>query len=309
MSSERRNMSDSPTPIAHLIDVLGLRDPSTKDDHTFVAGESLYFPTGRVYGGQVIAQSIMAGALTVNSSRLPHSVHGYFIAPGDIHQDVLFDTEILRDGRSFSARRINATQSRGAILTAIASYQEDGQNGVDFHDSMPIDVPEPKSLASASDLMAPYADKSDFASYYVDDSPFDIRYVNPSVMFAADEESAARDSGKQMVWMRAKTDATTPRLTQLQHRAILAVGCDQIMMEPVLRRSGLNFMARGIAFATIDHSMWWYENLDVTQWHLYVQDSPVAGHGRGLCEAKVYQDGKLVAAMTQEAMIRVPSKK
>ena len=98
-------------------------------------------------------------------------------------------------------------------------------------------------------------------------------------------------------------------ITALMNRALLAVGCDQIMMEPVLRRAGLSFMTPGISFATIDHSMWWYGDIDVTRWHLYVQDTPVAGQGRGLCQAKVYQDGRLVAAMNQEAMIRVPAKK
>lgn len=305
-------MADSPTPIDHLIDVLGLGKQSERDGHTFVTGESLYFPTGRVYGGQVIAQSLIAGALTVPDSRLPHSIHGYFIAPGDIHQDVLFDTEKLRDGRSFSARRINATQSKGTILTAIASYQEAGQVGVDFHDEVP-DAPDPETLTSAQELMEPYAKASEFANYYASESPFDIRHVTRTVMLGADKKSAAADSGHQLVWMRASipAEATTraDNITALMNRALLAVGCDQIMMEPVLRRAGLSFMTPGISFATIDHSMWWYGDIDVTRWHLYVQDTPVAGQGRGLCQAKVYQDGRLVAAMNQEAMIRVPAKK
>lgn len=298
-------MSANPTPLEHLIKVLSLGTPTTKDGHTFATGESLYFPTGRVYGGQVIAQSLMAGALTVAETRVPHSVHGYFIAPGDIRQDVLFDTESLRDGRSFSARRINATQSQGAILTAIASYQEAGQEGVEFHDSAPTDVPEPETLTSAQQLMEPYAEKSDFANYYASKSPFDIRHVNRTVMLAPDKKSAAADTGRQLVWMRAAADTSTPPLSQTMHRAILAVGCDQIMMEPALRRAGLSFLTPGISFATIDHSMWCYHTIDVTRWHLYVQDAPVAAHGRTLCQAKVYQDGQLVAAMTQEAMIRV----
>lgn len=305
-------MADTSTPIDHLIKVLELGTPSEQDGHTFVPGESLYFPTGRVYGGQVIAQSLMAGALSVSPSRLPHSIHGYFIAPGDIHQDVLFDTETLRDGRSFSARRINATQSQGAILTAIASYQEDGQSGVDFFDPAPTNVPDPDTLTSARQLMEPYAEKSEFAQYYASGSPFDIRHVTPTVMLSADKESAAKDTGYQMVWMRAdvpaEAEVDSSQISRLLNRAILAVGCDQIMMEPVLRRSGLSFMTPGISYATIDHSIWWYGDIDVTRWHLYVQDSPVAGHGRGLCQARVYQDGTLVAAMTQEAMLRVPQK-
>ena len=106
-------------------------------------------------------------------------------------------------GRSFSARRVNVTQSDGAILTAIASFQEHGQHGVEFSDPMPEDVPAPETLTSARELMQPFADQSPFARYYAEKSPFDIRHVTRTVMLGADKKSAANDSGKQMVWMRA----------------------------------------------------------------------------------------------------------
>ena len=295
---------DGTTPLNHLVKVLRLGDPSEYRGHTYISGESLYFPTGRVYGGQVIAQSLIAASKTVSPSRLPHSVHGYFIAAGDIRQDLLFDVETLRDGRSFSARRVNVTQSEGPILTAIASFQEQGQAGVEFSDTMPQDVPAPETLTSAKELMEPYADKSPFAKFYAKKSPFDIRHVTPTIMLGADKDSAAHDSGKQLVWMKADGVADVP---QVMHRAMLALGCDQVMMEPVLRRAGLSISTPGISYASIDHSMWWDRDVDINQWHLYVQDTPTAAHGRGLGVAKVYtQDGELVAAMAQEAMIRVP---
>lgn len=143
------------TPLQRLTKVLKLGTPSTYRDHTYVNGESLYFPTGRVYGGQVIAQSLIAASKTVDPSRLPNSIHGYFISAGDIHQDLLFDVENLRDGRSFSARRVNVTQAQGSILTAIASFQEHGQEGVEFADPMPEDVPDPETLTSAKEIMEP----------------------------------------------------------------------------------------------------------------------------------------------------------
>ena len=290
-------MTDETTAMERLLKVLGLGDPSEDRGHTYIQGEALYFPTGRVYGGQVIAQSVVAASKTVSPTRLPHSIHGYFIKAGDIHQDLLFDVESLRDGRSFSARRVNVTQSDGAILTAIASFQEHGQHGVEFSDPMPEDVPDPETLTSARELMQPYADQS----------PFDIRHVTRTVMLGADKKSAANDSGKQMVWMRAAGQVDAP---QIMHRAMLALGCDQIMLEPILRRAGLSLMTPGISYASIDHSMWWYRDIDINQWHLYVQDTPTAGHGRGLGAAKVYtQDGSLVAVMAQEAMIRVPEER
>ena len=288
------------TPLQRLTKVLKLGTPSTYRDHTYVNGESLYFPTGRVYGGQVIAQSLIAASKTVDPSRLPNSIHGYFISAGDIHQDLLFDVENLRDGRSFSARRVNVTQAQGSILTAIASFQEHGQEGVEFADPMPEDVPDPETLTSAKEIMEPYAKQSSYAKYYAQKSPFDIRHVTQTIMLGADTKSARRDSGKQMVWMRAD-------VPQVMHRAMLAMGCDQVMLEPVLRRAGLSIATPGISFASIDHSMWWYRDIDINQWHLYVQDTPTAAHGRGLGQAKVYtQDGTLVACMAQEAMIRVP---
>ncbi|KFI53044.1 acyl-CoA thioesterase [Bifidobacterium biavatii] len=296
--------SDTLTPLERLVKVLRLGEPSEYRGHSYINGESLYFPTGRVYGGQVIAQSLVAASKTVDPARLPHSIHGYFIAAGDIRQDLLFDVEKLRDGRSFSARRVNVTQSEGPILTAIASFQIAGQSGVEFADPMPADVPAPETLKSAKELMEPYADQSPFAKFYAKKSPFDIRHVTQTIMFGADKESAAHDSGKQMVWMKADGTVDVP---QVMHRAMLALGCDQVMMEPVLRRAGLSISTPGISYASIDHSMWWYRDVDINQWHLYMQDTPTAAHGRGLGVAKVYsQDGELVAAMAQEAMIRVP---
>lgn len=298
--------SQSLTPLERLVAVLRLGEPSEYRGHMYINGESLYFPTGRVYGGQVIAQSIVAAARTVDAGRLPHSIHGYFISAGDIRQDLLFDVETLRDGRSFSARRINVTQSEGPILTAIASFQQTGQPGVEFSDPMPDDVPDPETLTSAKELMTPYAERSPFAKFYAQKSPFDIRHVTKTIMLGPDKESARQDSGTQMVWMKADGTVDVP---QVMHRAMLALGCDQLMMEPVLRRSGLSIATPGISYASIDHSMWWYRDVDINQWHLYVQDTPTAAHGRGLGYAKVYsRSGDLVAVIAQEAMIRVPQK-
>lgn len=287
-----------------LVQVLQLGKPSSYRSHTYVTGESMYFPTGRVYGGQVIAQSLIAASKTVEDERVPHSIHGYFIAAGDIRQDLLFDVETLRDGRSFSSRRVNVTQAAGPILTAITSFQQRGQSGVEFADAMPTDIPDPETLPSVKELMEPFAGKSPFAEYYAERSPFDIRHVTPTVMLKPDTKSAKADSGRQMVWMRAAGDL---EVSQTMHRALLALECDQVMMEPVLRRAGLSVSTPGISYASIDHSMWWYRDIDVTAWHLYVQDSPTAAHGRGLGTAKVYaQSGELVAVMSQEAMVRVP---
>ncbi len=324
------------SPVNRLIDVLSLGEPAASLQHTYIKGESLYFPTGHVYGGQVIAQSVVAASETVPEGRLPQSIHGYFIAAGDIHQDVLFDVENLRDGKSFSSRRVNATQRDGAIFTAITSFQEYGQDGFQFHDPAPDVAVQPEDLPSVKELMRPYEKVSPLAAYYAKESPFDIRHVTPTVLLgngnnSSDNGNNGNDGGKgkkdskiggqgrsqnstpgsahtegghQLVWMKADGNVDA---SQTIHRALLALGCDQIMMEPILRRAGISFTTKGISFASIDHSMWWYDNIDMNDWILFEQDTPVAGHGRGLATAKVYsRDGKLVAAMVQEAMIRVP---
>lgn len=300
-------MTDS--SLDHILSVLSLDTVERDETHSVLRGESLYFPTGRVYGGQVIAQSVMAASATVDN-RLPYSVHGYFMSAGDIKQDVRFDVENLRDGRSFSSRRVNVTQEQGAILTAIASFQTPGQEGVDFADPMPAVVPDPETLPSAKQLMAPFAEHSPFAHYYATQSPFDIRHVTPSVLLGRPSTSSSEPhnrSGFQMVWMKIDGEV---QVDQTTHRALLALGCDQLMLEPIFRRADLSLTTPGMHFASLDHSMWWYRNVDMNEWHLYVQDTPTAAHGRGLSQAKVYDThGNLVAAMVQEAMVRVPENK
>ena len=209
------------TPLQRLAKVLQLGTPSNYRNHTYINGESLYFPTGRVYGGQVIAQSLMAASRTVAPSRLPNSIHGYFISAGDIRQDLLFDVENLRDGRSFSARRVNVTQAQGSILTqSPASRNMTRKHRI--RRPMPENIPDPDSLTSAKQLMEPYAEQSPFAKYYAEKSPFDIRHVTRTIMLGADKKSASEDSGKQMVWMKADGKVDVP---QVMHRAMLAMGC------------------------------------------------------------------------------------
>ena len=312
--SDQDHMADSPlSGLLHALDMAGEPTPgeiaAPADIHTF-RGDSLDFPTGSIYGGQIVAQVVAAARKTVPQGRLPHSVHAYFTTPGDLRHGVCYDVDTLRDGHSFSARTVDARQGSRQVLTAIVSFQTAGQDGMSFADPAP-DVPSPESLPSSFELMRPWAAKNPMADYFVNKSPWDIRHVQEPVLLKPDT-SAEEDRREQSVWMRA--DASRLPEDQLQkirtdqalQRALLATGCDQLMMEPALRRAGLSYLTPGIRFATIDHSMWWYGTLDVTRWHLYVQDSPIAGHGRALCRARVYQDGDLVAEIAQEAMIRVP---
>ena len=299
-------MSTADESLARAIAALDVQKQQPVDGRSRFRGESLDFPTGRLYGGQLLGQAIMAGGRTVPEGRLPHSMHAYYLRTGLLKQDVQAEVETIRDGHSFSSRQVDLRQGERTILNALLSYQQVGQEGIRYSDPMPTDLPDPEDLPGSREQMEPYADQSPFADYYARQSPFDLRHVGGTVLLDdAENENFEDDSrSRQAVWSRTQGRAD---LDPLMRRALLAMECDQIMMEPALRRAGLSMTTPGISFASIDHAMWWYQDLDPCDWHCFIQESPVADHGRSLCMAKVYnRQGDLAAFMVQEAMIRVP---
>ncbi|MFV0251824.1 MAG: acyl-CoA thioesterase [Beutenbergiaceae bacterium] len=289
------NASDEPQPLAAVLTALDLEPGG---DDTFV-GTSLPQLHGRVYGGQVLAQAIIAAQRTLSSdlsARLIHSLHGYFLRPGDLDQPITFVVEQLRDGGSFSARRTHALQSDVPILSMIASFQTE-QAGVEHSDPMP-EVPAPPELASSVDLF----DSIDHpaARFFYRNGAFDLRHVGSSLFLAPDPERRS----SQALWMRAR--GSVPADQHLQ-RALLTYACDQVMLEPVLRAHGAHWRTRGASIASLDHAMWWHRDVDMNAWLLFVQDSPAAQGGRGLGRASVFSEGgHLVATIAQEGMIRLP---
>jgi len=280
-------------PLGTLLDVL---DVQQVDDDTYTGG-SLPQPGGRVFGGQVLAQSLLVAARTVPTDRLPHSVHGYFLRAGDVTQPITFAVERLRDGRSFSARRTHALQGGQPILSLTTSFQEE-QAGLEHADSPPTRTPPPESVPSAMELLG--TKDHPVADFWTQTNAFDLRHVDEPIYL----EPAATPTDRQMVWMRARGPVDA---SEVLHRALLAYACDQVMLEPLLRRHGLSWATRGLSIASLDHAMWWHRPVRVDQWLLYVQSAPSAHGGRGLSSARVYtQDGTLVASIAQEGMIRVP---
>jgi acyl-CoA thioesterase-2 len=278
-------------PMTRLLGVLDL-EPDGADAFT---AASLHRPGGRVFGGQVLAQSLMAAGRTVPAGRLPHSLHGYFLRPGDVKQSISFTVERLRDGRSFSARRTHAIQGGQPILSMITSFQEE-QDGVEHADPMPA-APPPAAVGSAHDTLGPV--DHPLARFWLEQSAFDLRHVQPSLYLGA--AGAATD--RQMVWIRARGAVPDDPLL---HRALMAYACDEVLLEPVLRRHGLSPITPGLSMASLDHAMWWHRPARVDEWLLYVQSSPSAQGGRGLTTAKVYtEQGSLVASIAQEGMVRV----
>lgn len=289
-------MSDAPvSPTAAVLDALDLTpDPTVPDQFS---GHSLPQPNGRVFGGQVLAQALLAAGRTVDADRLPHSLHGYFLRAGVVTEPITFAVERLRDGRSFTARRTHALQGGAPILSLIASFQTE-QEGVDYADEMPDGVPAPQDVPSALDLLGTIDHPA--AKFWAQESAFDVRHVDGSIYLGR----AAEVTGRQQVWFRARDPLPDDRLL---HRALLAYACDQVMLEPVLRRSGRSWVTPGMSIASLDHAMWWHRDARVDDWLLYVQTSPSAQGGRGLGAARVFtRDGTLVASIAQEGMVRFP---
>src|SRR5690606_24916436 len=280
-----------------MIDALNLRrlvDESAGDEFE---GPSQWMPHGRVYGGQVLAQALVAAIRTVDDERVLHSTHGYFLRPGDISLPIRFQVDRIHDGRSFSTRRSQAFQRGTPILSPIASFQL-ADHGLDHELDMPSDIPPPESLSSDEQLLAEI--DHPIARHWASGRPFDRRHVDPNIFVRHQGEMAAT----QAVWFRAR--GRMPDDPQL-HRAALAYASDCTILESVLRRHGLAWANRWMSIASLDHAMWWHRFARVDDWLLYVQESPNAIGGRGLAHGRIYsRDGALVASVAQEGMIRVP---
>jgi acyl-CoA thioesterase-2 len=230
-------------------------------------------------------------------------MYSYFLAPGDPAHPIRFQVDALRDGGSFSVRRVLATQPGRAageeertILAMTASFQE-VQEGLEHSERAP-GAPAPEGLPTTAEVLAGI--DHPVAEYWATQRPIDIRHVTDPIYLRPDANGGASDT--QMVWMRtvAPVDASP-----LVHDAILAFASDYTPFEPILRRQGLSWMTPGLKMATIDHAIWWHRHVRADEWLLYVQRSPSASGGRGLTHGQVFdRAGDLVATVTQEGMIR-----
>ncbi len=284
-------------PLASLLAAVDLTDTGARTSEDIFTGPSQWSPQGRVFGGQVLAQSITAAMRTVPEDRLAHSMHGYFLRPGDVRHPITFSVDRIHDGRSFSTRRTQAYQQGAPILSMIASFQTD-DGGLDHQSPMP-DVPAPETLPSTAEVLAgidhPVAD---FWSHH---RPFDLRHVPSPIYLRVDGEQTAH----QAVWL--KSFGAMPDDPNL-HRAALAYASDYTILESILRRHGVAWIASGLKAASLDHAMWWHRPARVDEWLLYVQESPTAQGGRGLSLGRIYtRDGILVASVAQEGMVRLPA--
>jgi acyl-CoA thioesterase-2 len=287
---------DPTTSLIKLLD-LGELEGARTDEDIFL-GPLQQQPHPRVFGGQVLAQSLVAATRTVDPERHVHSMHGYFLRPGDANKTITFGVQRLRDGRSFSARRVHAYQEGVPILSMIASFQGDDE-GIEHESAMPQGIPDPESLPSTADLLGKF--DHPVARHWAFERPFDIRHVDPPLYVSAKGKKDARNA----VWM--KTFGPMPDNSNL-HRAALAYASDYTILESILRRHGLSWITPGMNVASLDHAMWWHRPARVDEWLLYVQESPSAQGARGLATGKIFnRAGQHVASVAQEGMVRVPT--
>ncbi|MEN2741901.1 acyl-CoA thioesterase II [Microbacterium sp. X-17] len=284
-------------PLESLLTALDLTDTGARTSEDIFTGPSQWMPLGRVFGGQVLAQSIVAATRTVSDDRSIHSMHGYFLRPGDVNYPITFSVDRIHDGRSFSTRRTQAYQNGLPILSMIASFQDEDE-GLEHQVEMPHDLPDPESLPNSAETLEEI--DHPVAQYWASKRPFDMRHV-PSPIFLSVEGAHV---AHQAVWFRSIGDLPDdPAL----HRAALAYASDYTIMESVMRRHGVAWATPGLKAASLDHAMWWHRPARVDEWLLYTQESPSANGGRGLALGRIFsRDGRLVASVAQEATIRVP---
>ena len=286
-----------PDPVASMLAVLDLSQSGARTTEDIFTGVSQSMPLGRVYGGQVLAQSIVAAERTIRDSRAVHSMHGYFLRPGDASKGITFSVDRIHDGRSFSTRRTQAFQEGVPIFSMIASFQE-ADPGLEHQTVMPDGVPEPEELPDLEDHLAGLHPMS--KRLFVD-RPVDLRHVPSPIYLSVEGEHVPR----QAVWMRIRRQIPDdPHI----HRAALAYLSDLTIQESILRAHGVPWAAPGLKVASLDHAMWWHRPGRVDDWMLYVQESPNARGGRGLATGRIYsRDGMLLAGVAQEIMVRVPA--
>jgi acyl-CoA thioesterase-2 len=253
----------------------------------------------RVFGGQVAGQALVAAGRTVPTERQVHSLHAYFIRPGDPAVPIVYLVDRIRDGRSFTTRRVVAVQHGKAIFNLAASFHR-AEPGLDHQTTMPA-VPDPETLPTLSERHAGYDPPPSQLRRFA--LPIDLRYVD-------DPPWVARTGGprepRSRVWMR--TDGALPD-DLLVHVCALTYASDMTLLDSVLVTHGLAWGMEELKGASLDHAMWFHRPFRADEWLLYESESPSASGGRGLATGRIWtRDGRHVASVVQEGLLRVISR-
>ncbi|MGE0613437.1 MAG: acyl-CoA thioesterase II [Hyphomicrobiales bacterium] len=278
--------------VARLLSILEL-EPL---EHNLFRGRSPQDGWQRVFGGQVIGQALMAAEATVED-RVAHSLHGYFMRPGDPKVPILYEVDRIRDGSSFNTRRVVAIQHGQAIFSMSASFHKQ-EPGFDHQFGMP-EVPQPDDLPNLGDLKEEFIDKlpAYIRAYWERERPIEIRPVDLSRFLSREKRRPV-----QHVWMRAT--GALPDDPAL-HQCVLAYASDFTLLDTALIAHGRTLFEPGLMLASLDHALWFHRAFRADDWLLYTQDSPSACGARGYTRGLVYtRDGRLVASAAQEGLVR-----
>jgi len=251
-----------------------------------------------IFGGQVLAQALNAASRTVSDDRFVHSLHGYFILPGDIKEPIRYEIDPIRDGRSFTTRRVVAFQKGKAIFNMAASFQLE-QEGLEHQIEM-LNVPPPESLTSFSEIFKRFAKEFNYKPFGLFDpnAPIEVRPVEDINPFNPGKRPPFRH-----LWFRSRNSLSDDKNI---HRYILAYASDFNLLLTAILPHNVELYKGKLKLASIDHAMWFHRDFRADDWLLYAIDSPSASNARGFCRGSIFsRDGRLIASVTQEGLIRV----
>ena len=284
-------------PLQKIIEILDLEEIEQNHYRATSPNEGWQ----RVYGGQVIGQALVAASRTVDPDRHAHSLHGYFLRGGDTTIPILYKVDRIRDGRSFTTRRVVAIQRGEPIFTMSISFQVD-EDGLTHQFDMP-EAPAPETLQDENELRAEQSIDwpEEIRENFTMTSAIQMRQVSPVDLMHPEPAPP-----QQQCWM--KTRESLPDDQRL-HQCVLAYLSDWTLLDTAVRPHGISYLGDNLQMASLDHAMWFHRPFRADEWLLYEQDSPAAGGARGFNRGLIYnQAGELVASTTQEGLIRVLSK-
>ncbi|MBF0099638.1 MAG: acyl-CoA thioesterase II [Desulfobacterales bacterium] len=289
-------MSDLTCTHQVLDELLDLLKLEAIEENIF-RGKSQDLGFGNIFGGQVLGQALSAACQTAPIDRSVHSLHGYFMRPGDPKRPIVYQVDCIRDGKSFTTRRVMAIQKGHAIFSMEASFQVQ-ESGFE-HQASPPEVPGPENFASELERARQFSHKipSSIRAKLTCDRPIEIRPVNPINPFKPEKLPPVRYS-----WFKA-VDKLPDDISL--HRYLLAYASDFGLVATSLYPHGHTFWEPQMQVASLDHAMWFYREFRMDDWLLYKMESPCAGNARGLNHGYIYtREGQLVALTAQEGLIR-----
>jgi acyl-CoA thioesterase-2 len=279
-------------PLEELIEILDLEQLEVN----LFRGNSPDENRQRVFGGQVAGQALVAACRTVERGSV-HSLHAYFLLPGDPKVPIVYQVDRIRDGRSFATRRVSALQHGRAIFHLSASFHV-SEAGVSHQRAMP-EVPDPETLPTWRERVAEVRDQipPEWRKIWERDRPIDVRHLGPLGIMSTEPAPPER-----FVWLRA--DGRLPDHPEL-HQCVFAYASDMTLLDTALLPHGISWSSENFMMASLDHALWFHDSFRADEWLLYAQVSPRSGSARGFSRGELFtRDGTLVASVAQEGLIR-----